>query len=531
MKSLSKIFMLIVLFGLIQCQSSSHPSKWSNQKIDEWFESGQYLNGLQLLPDPSIDRRSFAEHYYDHRETWEKAFAFLKNTDFAHTGLGRIELGGNMFATISDYLPKDREVTLIEAHEKYIDIQYIVSGREQIDVAPLKDMTVTIPYNSENDIVFGTVPEFSELDASPDRFFIFFPNVAHRPGMKIENDSMIIRKVVVKVPVTSGKDNTGALVTRDFIFGDDRPFKECHASSLLRLDDGNFLVVWFGGTKEKNPDVGIWLSKGKPGKWSAPRQVAKIRDDAHWNPVLFSDGKGAVYLYFKVGKEIPTWETWVTASEDGGASWSEPVELVKDDKGGRGPVRNKPVILSDGAWLAGASHEDGPWNVFTDRSEDNGKTWQATSYLALDRSQFNGKGVIQPTLWESTPGKVHILVRSTNGKIYRSDSEDFGKTWCALYATDMPNNNSGIDLVKLPDGRLVLAYNPVSGNWASRALLNIAISYDNGLTWPKNIVLENDADEKAEYSYPAIITYENRVALTYTWKRQRIVFWEFEIIN
>ena len=325
------------------------------------------------------------------------------------------------------------------------------------------------------------------------------------------------------------QENSGALIARDFIFDDDRPFRECHASTLIRLDNGDFLTAWFGGTREKDPDVGIWLSKGKPGRWSVPQQVAKIRDDAHWNPVLFCNEKGAVYLYFKVGKEIPSWETWVTVSPDGGVTWSEPVELVKGDTGGRGPVRNKPIILSDGSWLAGASHEDRDWNVFIDRSEDSGRSWQATPYLTLDRSQFNGKGVIQPTLWESTPGIIHMLVRSTNGMIYRSDSQDYGKTWCNLYATSMPNNNSGIDLVKFADGTLALVYNPASGNWASRASLNIAISYDNGITWPKQIVLEDDANERTEYSYPAIITYGNRIALTYTWRRQRIVFWEFEI--
>jgi predicted neuraminidase len=327
----------------------------------------------------------------------------------------------------------------------------------------------------------------------------------------------------------STQESIVELASRDFVFADDRPFKECHASTLLRLDDGHFLIAWFGGTKEHNPDVGIWLSKGKPDNWPTPQRVAKIRDDAHWNPVLFSDGKGTIYLYFKVGVEIPIWETWVIASTDGGITWSKPVELVKGDIGGRGPVRNKPIILSNGAWLAGASHEEGQWDVFIDRSEDNGKTWQRTPYITLDRSQFNGIGVIQPTLWESTPGNIHLLVRSTNGKIYRSDSKDYGKTWRAFYATDMPNNNSGIDLVKLADGTLVLVYNPVSGNWASRASLHIAVSNDNGLTWTKKFELENDAPQKVEYSYPAIITYGNRVALTYTWKRQRIVFWEFEM--
>lgn len=201
MKSLSKISLLFGLFSLIQCQQSSHPSKWSDQKLNEWFESGQYLNGLQILPDPSIDRRSFAAYYYDYKETWDKAFAFLKNTDLANTALGRIELDNNIYTTVSEYFPKDREGILFEAHKKYIDIQYVVSGNELIDVAPLKSMTVTRPYNSENDALFGAVSEFLELKASSGRFFIFFPTDAHRPGLKGENDSVLTRKLVVKVPV------------------------------------------------------------------------------------------------------------------------------------------------------------------------------------------------------------------------------------------------------------------------------------------------------------------------------------------
>src|SRR5690606_9358329 len=72
------------------------------------------------------------------------------------------------------------------------------------------------------------------------------------------------------------------MLARDFVFGDDRPFPQCHASTVLRTNDGRFLVAWFGGTHEKHDDVGIWLSQGEPGNWSAPVEVAKIREDAHW---------------------------------------------------------------------------------------------------------------------------------------------------------------------------------------------------------------------------------------------------------
>jgi YhcH/YjgK/YiaL family protein len=184
----------------MQCQSSSHPSKWSEQKLNEWFESEQYLNGLQITPDPSINRRSFAEHYYDHKEVWDKALAFMKNSNLSELPLGRIELGDKMYATVSEYFLKERDTTLFEAHQIYIDIQYVISGRELIDVAPLETLNVTEPFNSEKDILFGTVPKYSALKASPDRFFIFFPSDAHRPGIKEGNDNVFTRKIVVKLP-------------------------------------------------------------------------------------------------------------------------------------------------------------------------------------------------------------------------------------------------------------------------------------------------------------------------------------------
>ena len=195
--------MLLVLFGFVKCKPSSHPSTWSDQELNEWFESGEYLDGLTLVPDPSsTDRHSFAKHYFDHKETWDKAFAFLKDNDFTKADLGRIELGGNMYAMVQEYIPRDREGALFEVHQKYIDIQYVFSGVELMDLAPFEKMTVTASYDSDNDIAFGAVPEYSELTATPESFFIFFPADAHRPSLKAAvGDSVMIRKVVVKVPV------------------------------------------------------------------------------------------------------------------------------------------------------------------------------------------------------------------------------------------------------------------------------------------------------------------------------------------
>jgi predicted neuraminidase len=308
----------------------------------------------------------------------------------------------------------------------------------------------------------------------------------------------------------------------EYLFGDARPFAACHASTLAQLADGSIVAAWFGGTAEKDPDTAIWFARRSASGWSAPRQVAKVAPQAHWNPVLLVAPDATLWLWFKVGLDPVQWATWVLSSPDGGQSWSPARELVPGDVGGRGPVKNKPIVLSDGAWLAPASRElPGRWWVFVDRSDDGGLTWQAGAPLLVDAS-VTGAGVIQPAAWESAPGRVHMLMRSTCGRICRSDSVDGGRTWSVVVPTELPNNNSGIDLARLQDGTLVLAYNPVAGNWAARTPLSLAVSRDNGASWQHWRDLER---EPGEYSYPAVIATVDGVAVSYTWRRERIAFW------
>lgn len=330
--------------------------------------------------------------------------------------------------------------------------------------------------------------------------------------------------------VNTSKYNMDSSLKRDFVFGDQQQFPQCHASTLIRLRDGKFLVAWFGGTKEKDDDVGIWMSAGRPGEWSIPSEVAKISHKPHWNPVLFQSPEGKIFLFFKVGKEISKWQTWLMTSVDGGKTWSAAHELVKGDHGGRGPVRNKPIVLSNGTWIAGASNEDGLWNVFFDLSNDEGNTWHATPFLSVDRKSLSGKGVIQPTLWESEPGHVHALLRSSSGVICRADSKDYGKTWSPVYKTQIPNPNSTVDLAKLPNGHLILACNPDNSNWGSRGELVLLESGDNGKSWQELVELENGSRDD-EYSYPAIINFGDSIAVTYTWKRKKIAFRTGRIVN
>ncbi len=335
-------------------------------------------------------------------------------------------------------------------------------------------------------------------------------------------------------------------MTKEFIFGEDRPFDSAHASTLTLLRDGSVLAAWFGGTWEKAPDVAIWVSRRGDAGWGPVRKAADMRNVACWNPVLFERKDGTVLLFYKVGAAISEWKTWLTSSRDGGETWSEPAELVPGDcSGGRGPVKNKPIYLENGDILAPASLEGDTWDAFADISTDDGETWQKSAPVPVRRAGYQletlhspydphrifGKGVIQPTLWQDGDGAVHMLLRSTTSRIVRSDSYDNGRTWSLAYATGLPNNNSGIDLVRLSDGALVLAWNPTENlpNYykGPRTPLCLSYSEDNGDTWRELAVLE---DGPGAFAYPAVVRGgQNEVLVTYTWKRQRIAFARVEL--
>ena len=285
----------------------------------------------------------------------------------------------------------------------------------------------------------------------------------------------------------------------EYVFGDVRAFAQCHASTVVRTGDGGFLVAWFAGTRESTDDVAIWgADRAVDGGWSPPRILAKVEPVAHWNPVLFAlDERGSdLVLHFKVGRRIREWATWFKRSRDGGVTWSEARPLVPGDRGGRGAVRCKPIRLESGEWLAGSSREQRRrWDSFFDRSPNGLDGWEATPDVPLAHWRFRGKGLIQPTLWSSSADSVHALFRSTDGFVHRSESHDAGRSWKRPRAIDVPNNNSGIDAVRLPDGRVVLACNPVGGNWAARTPLSLLVSHDEGRTFPDRLDVETEPGE------------------------------------
>ena len=302
------------------------------------------------------------------------------------------------------------------------------------------------------------------------------------------------------------------VLSSEFIY-ETAPFPQCHASTIVQAKDG-LVAAWFGGTREKHPDVGIWVARHEAGKWTAPVEVANgVQPDGKrhpcWNPVLFRPKTGPLMLFYKVGPSPSSWWGMLRTSTDAGKTWGNATRLPD---GILGPIKNKPVQLANGDLLSPTSTEHEGWRVHFERSRDLGQTWEIIGPVN-DGKEF---GAIQPSILFHGGGKLQALGRTKQGKVFQVWSEDEGKTWGKMTATTLPNPNAGTDAVTLRDGRHLIVYNHTKNG---RSPLNVAVSKD-GREWQAAAVLEN---ESGEYSYPAAIqSTDGLVHIVHTWKRQRV---------
>ncbi len=314
-----------------------------------------------------------------------------------------------------------------------------------------------------------------------------------------------------------------AIIFEEFVFTES-PTADCHASSLLELDNGDLLCTWFGGTRENHPDVKIWLCrKPKNGSWSSPRSICDGEGKTLFNPVLVKLKGGEIQIYF-VSPGIDDGQ--VISSRDDGHTWSK---MKKLPKGFVGPIVNKPVILDDGTIVAGSSLQGEPGKrIHVERSSDNGATWTKVDSIS-DPVNTRYK-IIQPTILVHGSQKLQILARTnerhSNAKLAQTWSEDGGLTWSEVTDATLPNNNSAVDAITLKDGRHLIVYNhstreDSTAGRKGRGILTVAISRD-GMEWEAASVLEYRTGS-VQYSYPAVIqTVDGLVHVSYSWHRKRI---------
>lgn len=310
---------------------------------------------------------------------------------------------------------------------------------------------------------------------------------------------------------------------------------KAHSATLAAMPDGSLVAAWYAGSGEGAPDVGIYVAGRLPGgAWSEPRLAISrervmrdLRRNAIslGNPVLVADSAGRLGIVF-VSICAGRWSGSsmnVAWSPDGGRSWGPVSKLSLNPLANLSALpRNPPAPLAGGGWAVPIYQEF--LGLFPEI------LWlqpRGDGFAAAVSRIAGGMSVFQPALVPLSERRAVALLR--DGKRERRSmqaawTDDAGRTWTAPADAGLPNPNSGVCAVRLPDGDLLCAFNDHSPG--KRENLRLAVSRDGGRSWQRIATLEEQAGQ--EFSYPyMIVGSDGRVRMVYSARGTQIRYAEF----
>lgn len=310
-----------------------------------------------------------------------------------------------------------------------------------------------------------------------------------------------------------------------------------HAASLIPLSDGNLRAFWFAGSREGAEDVVILSSmlNTKTGNWSEPtvvmdritaekglsRYIAKLG-----NPVPAWDTDGRLRLFF-VTVSIGGWagsSISSIVSNDEGINWERPNRLITSPFLNLSSLVKSPAIrFADGRLGLPSYHELlGKFGEFL----------RLDAHRVIDKRRMSsGRASLQPLVFiESTEQATAFFrqARSTGpAQIPSSITHSAGYWWEHASDLMLPNPNSAITGVQLPDGTRLLVLNDLAVGRHRLVLLMATPQETRYSAWRLISVLEDDSNlpmaERREFSYPFLTVTSNGDAhLVYTWDRKKI---------
>ncbi len=272
--------------------------------------------------------------------------------------------------------------------------------------------------------------------------------------------------------------------------------------SIERAKNGRLWVTWYGGGKGEGSENYVMLvtSADDGTTWSAPKLVVdpdgpgpiRASEPALWHDPL--DRMWLLWGEYATGLGEPGGGNWAIVTSQSGAEdpqWSLPRLLSE------AITFNKPVVLANGQWLFPA----GMWR--SDRysrplmSKNGGKTFERGGEIRLTRED---RSFDEYMVVERRDGSLWLLTRTTYG-IGESVSLDGGYTWSPVIPSGIKHTPSRFFLSRLRSGNLLLVKNGALTEVTGRTRLTAFLSYDEGASWPRSLLL----DERAAVSYPDAI--------------------------
>ena len=310
-----------------------------------------------------------------------------------------------------------------------------------------------------------------------------------------------------------------------------------------------WIMIWQAAqVKEGEPDQHFMCAYSDDAKsWTKAIRmpIGKQRGTIPWAPVLRLSGETLTLFFAESttcmkpgggvaaidGADIPRWAPGGDirfATTRDGFRWSKRVELLTQSYNMGIPkvIANPAIQISRGDhkgtlilpyWeevpkmstkREGCPSPDATPSAGALISKDNGRTWKPSESSLTDSETW----LIEGTMAELSNSSVLHLFRTSVGEIYKSLSDDGGRTWTKASSTGLPNPNSKIHLLRLADGRLALAYNH---DRKYRANLYVAISDDDGENWHLAAVIEKGS-ENSMYAYPTMVEDECKLYVAYS---------------
>jgi YhcH/YjgK/YiaL family protein len=181
-------------------QKHTSKPKMTEQQETVWVKQFFVKEGVTAIPAPSVNTQLLYQHIKLHPNRWKTACNFLTNNNLNMLPLGIKVLSDKVFVNVQEYTTRDPGKQYLEAHRKYIDFQYVVSGRELMGSGKLSDATMVDPYDSTKDAGHYSLPIFPYYVATPQYFFVFFPSQVHLTNIQF-GEKAAVRKIVFKILV------------------------------------------------------------------------------------------------------------------------------------------------------------------------------------------------------------------------------------------------------------------------------------------------------------------------------------------